>query len=219
MTQFMTSTVGQMAAHAPGAHVAVVQFSSDCRVEVEPAALAPDAFAERMAAVHRINGGTNISLAIAKAGQLLKPFSADAERVVCLLTDGRIDSHQVLLAWGGRGGGRGGWCHSAATSTCHAAAPPAPLTPPPHTHVQAREARGIAGRLADEQANVRFYAFGVGRGVDRQVGAAPIPLFVRARARTSQRLPSRYAHPTHPRSPRAVHAGRHRSAGSRHRRQ
>ena len=130
MSEFMTETVGAIAACGPGARVAVVQFSNDCRVEVEPAALSQDEFAERMTGVvsryptacwpgcplhilpagahwlptsppspflpqNRINGGTNISLAIQKAGQLLKPLSVDTERVVVLLTDGRIDSHQV----------------------------------------------------------------------------------------------------------------------------
>lgn len=52
-----------------------------------------------------MNGGTNISLAIQKAGQLLKPLSPTTQRVLVLLTDGRIDSHQVgsLRGWVKRG--------------------------------------------------------------------------------------------------------------------
>lgn len=44
---------------------------------------------------YRMNGGTNISLAIQRAGQLLKPLPSSTRRVLVLLTDGRIDSHQV----------------------------------------------------------------------------------------------------------------------------
>ena len=50
---------------------------------------------------HRMNGGTNIALAVQKAGQLLKPLGPATHRVLVLLTDGRIDSHQV-------GGGQAG---------------------------------------------------------------------------------------------------------------
>lgn len=46
---------------------------------------------------HRMNGGTNISLAIQKAGQLLKPLGDECSRVLVLLTDGRVDSHQARL--------------------------------------------------------------------------------------------------------------------------
>ena len=53
------------------------------------------AFEALMAGMARMNGGTNIALAVQKAGQLLKPLSATAHRVLVLLTDGRIDSHQV----------------------------------------------------------------------------------------------------------------------------
>lgn len=42
-----------------------------------------------------MNGGTNIALAVQKAGQLLKPLGPRTRRVLALLTDGRIDSHQV----------------------------------------------------------------------------------------------------------------------------
>ncbi len=46
-----------------------------------------------------MNGGTNISLAVQKAGQLLKPLSEQTRRVLVLLTDGRVDSHQVKSSW------------------------------------------------------------------------------------------------------------------------
>jgi hypothetical protein len=35
---------------------------------------------------------------VQKAGQLLKPLPAHTHRVLVLLTDGRIDSHQVCAA-------------------------------------------------------------------------------------------------------------------------
>ncbi len=49
---------------------------------------------------HRMNGGTNIALAVQKAGQLLKPLGPRTQRVLVLLTDGRIDSHQAGLEAG-----------------------------------------------------------------------------------------------------------------------
>lgn len=43
----------------------------------------------------RMNGGTNISVAIQKAGQLLKNhLGEDATRHVVLITDGRVDAYQ-----------------------------------------------------------------------------------------------------------------------------
>jgi hypothetical protein len=75
----------------------------------------------------RMNGGTNIAAAVAKAGSLFKSCascSSSTRRVLVLLTDGRIDSYQ------------------------------------------AREAGQMVAQLADEQANVGLWAFGVGRGVD-----------------------------------------------------
>lgn len=43
----------------------------------------------------RMNGGTNIAAAVAKAGSLLKAEPSSARRVLVLLTDGRIDTYQV----------------------------------------------------------------------------------------------------------------------------
>ena len=45
----------------------------------------------------RMNGGTNIALAIKQAGQLLKNEDADASRIIILLTDGRVDTFQGEL--------------------------------------------------------------------------------------------------------------------------
>lgn len=145
-----------------------------------------------------MNGGTNIALAVQKAGQLLKPLGPATHRVLALLTDGRIDSHQV------------GWvqgqqlprCSPFASRVCNRThvprAPPdlpvAPATPLaarygfqrparptagpacptaclvllPLLLPQSREAADMAARLGDEQARVRLHAYGVGRGVDRE---------------------------------------------------
>lgn len=121
------ATAGEAASAAPPrAKVAVIQFSNDVRVEQGPVEVDVPAFEALMAGMGRMNGGTNIALAVQKAGQLLKPLSPSTRRVLVLLTDGRIDSHQ------------------------------------------SREARDMAARLGDEQANVRLHAYGVGRGVDKQ---------------------------------------------------
>jgi hypothetical protein len=60
---------------------------------------------------HRMNGGTNIGLAIQRAGQLMKPLAPETHRAVVLLTDGRIDSYQARVGWAGvvlSFGGEGG---------------------------------------------------------------------------------------------------------------
>lgn len=67
------------------------------RVEVSPdAGLAPEAFQSAVESMSRMNGGTNIALALAKAGQLLKAHTEEeGARTVVILTDGRVDSYQV----------------------------------------------------------------------------------------------------------------------------
>lgn len=58
----------------------------------------------------RMNGGTNIAVAIHKAGQLLKRHAhEDAIRHIVLITDGRVDSYQAREV-GGRMLGHGGAC-------------------------------------------------------------------------------------------------------------
>ncbi|EFJ51063.1 collagen-related protein [Volvox carteri f. nagariensis] len=88
--------------------VSVVQFSNDVRVEAPLAAVDLEALKkitrEMMCSpwlgfdswVVRMNGGTNVAVAVQKAGQLLKRDAApDAMRHVVLLTDGRVDSYQA----------------------------------------------------------------------------------------------------------------------------
>ncbi|KAL4436894.1 hypothetical protein ABPG75_004033 [Micractinium tetrahymenae] len=96
MTDFMLSAVRQLAAapHGPRSRVAVVQFSNDVRVEQGPVPVDVAQFEALMGNMHLMNGGTNIALAVQKAGQLLKPLGPCTHRVLALLTDGRIDSHQ-----------------------------------------------------------------------------------------------------------------------------
>lgn len=44
-----------------------------------------------------MNGGTNIAAAIHRAGQLLRNSSESCRRVLCLMTDGRVDRYQVCV--------------------------------------------------------------------------------------------------------------------------
>jgi Mg-chelatase subunit ChlD len=94
MTDFMLTAVRGVADGGVRAKVAVVQFSNDCRVEQGPTDVDVESFEALMAGMHRMNGGTNIALAVQKAGQLLKPLGPRTQRVLVLLTDGRIDTHQ-----------------------------------------------------------------------------------------------------------------------------
>jgi hypothetical protein len=136
------------------------------------------AFEALMAGMARMNGGTNIALAVQKAGQLLKPLGPDTHRVLVLLTDGRIDSHQVGQPEGEccSRGQRRLHCDMPRASAHYACCWPSVWRAPdgsPLTHAatlppQSREARDMAARLADEQGNVRLHAYGVGRGVDKQ---------------------------------------------------
>uniref|UniRef100_A0A383V3G9 VWFA domain-containing protein n=1 Tax=Tetradesmus obliquus TaxID=3088 RepID=A0A383V3G9_TETOB len=126
MTEFL-ETAGQAVAAVPHSKVSIVQFSNDTRVEVPLGPWQKDSFEAGIRNMVRMNGGTNIAAAVAKAGSLFKSCASctpSTRRVLVLLTDGRIDSYQ------------------------------------------AREAGQMVGQLADEQANVGLWAFGVGRGVD-----------------------------------------------------
>lgn len=117
-------------------------------------------------AQHRMNGGTNIALAVQKAGQLLKPLGPRTQRVLVLLTDGRIDSHQVSsaaepparhathgwLGWLAVCAACGG-LHQARLSMLLAATCECSSTLHPICAVQSREAHDMCARLADEQAS------------------------------------------------------------------
>lgn len=99
MTDFMANCSDAVRNTVPDFKVAVVQFSNDVRVEIPPTTLDGPALEAMIASMVRMAGGTNIALAIQRAGQLLKKNMAeDAHRVVVLLTDGRVDSYQAKEA-------------------------------------------------------------------------------------------------------------------------
>nr|GLC37737.1 hypothetical protein PLESTM_000643100 [Pleodorina starrii]GLC59299.1 hypothetical protein PLESTB_001471800 [Pleodorina starrii]GLC74502.1 hypothetical protein PLESTF_001519500 [Pleodorina starrii] len=96
MLAFVLDASTQLRDSVQNCQVSVVQFSNDVRVE---AALAPvdlEALRKVTREMVRMNGGTNVAVAIQKAGQLLKRDAApDSMRHVILLTDGRVDSYQA----------------------------------------------------------------------------------------------------------------------------
>ncbi|PNW75243.1 hypothetical protein CHLRE_12g518800v5 [Chlamydomonas reinhardtii] len=96
MLGFCVDASNQLAESVPNLQVAVVQFSNDVRVEVGLAPLDSEALRKTTREMVRMNGGTNVAVALTKAGQLLKRDAApDAMRHVVLLTDGRVDSYQA----------------------------------------------------------------------------------------------------------------------------
>ncbi|KAG2453640.1 hypothetical protein HYH02_001853 [Chlamydomonas schloesseri] len=96
MLGFCVDASSQLAESVPHLQVAVVQFSNDVRVEVALAPLELEGLRKTTREMVRMNGGTNVAVALTKAGQLLKRDSApDAMRHVVLLTDGRVDSYQA----------------------------------------------------------------------------------------------------------------------------
>jgi uncharacterized protein YegL len=100
MTSFIERAAVTFKESVPECKVGVVQFSNDVKVEVQPQPIMElDSFRSAITGMVRMNGGTNIATSIHKAGQLLKKnLSADASRVVVLLTDGRVDSYQAREA-------------------------------------------------------------------------------------------------------------------------
>ncbi|KAL6781397.1 hypothetical protein ACKKBG_A10990 [Auxenochlorella protothecoides x Auxenochlorella symbiontica] len=98
MTSFVTQAIEHLNTQETATQVAVVQFSNDCRLELAPSPIVLDQITNVLEGMYRMNGGTNISLAVQRAGQLLKPMAPQMRRVLVLLTDGRIDSHQAREA-------------------------------------------------------------------------------------------------------------------------
>lgn len=101
MTSFMIQVAEYAAETDTPTHLGVIQFSNDVQVEATPLLVDKDAsqFRDVVLGMHRMNGGTNIALAVQKAGVLFKnmPLSK-SRRVIALLTDGRVDSYQVREA-------------------------------------------------------------------------------------------------------------------------
>ncbi|PNH12224.1 Ankyrin repeat domain-containing protein [Tetrabaena socialis] len=86
----------QLKASVPSLLVAVVQFSNDVRVEAALAEADLEALGKVTREMVRMNGGTNMAVAVQKAGGLLKRDALPgAMRHVVLLTDGRVDSYQA----------------------------------------------------------------------------------------------------------------------------
>lgn len=79
----------------PRVQICVLQFSNDCREEIPLQAVNVKSLNAALSSAYRMNGGTNVSLAIQWAGKVLKDLPPSARRVVALLTDGRIDSQQA----------------------------------------------------------------------------------------------------------------------------
>eukprot|EP00197_Chlamydomonas_leiostraca_P002205 CAMPEP_0202858490 /NCGR_PEP_ID=MMETSP1391-20130828/1002_1 /ASSEMBLY_ACC=CAM_ASM_000867 /TAXON_ID=1034604 /ORGANISM="Chlamydomonas leiostraca, Strain SAG 11-49" /LENGTH=572 /DNA_ID=CAMNT_0049537415 /DNA_START=117 /DNA_END=1835 /DNA_ORIENTATION=+ len=162
---------------APGSgKVGVVQFSTEPRVELPLAPLpdAPGDLADALEGMVRINGGTNISTAIARAGAMLREAAAAATALppAAAATAGAapgpasasaIPTAAIPVPQRASAGG----------SAAAAAPPPVParivllLTDGRVDGYQAREARATASRLCDELPGCVLAAFGVGRGVDR----------------------------------------------------
>ncbi|GIL47224.1 hypothetical protein Vafri_4093 [Volvox africanus] len=96
MLGFVVETSTQLQANVTDCQVSVVQFSNDVRVEAPLTPVNLEALLKVTHGMVRMNGGTNVAVAIQKAGQLLKrDAAADAMRHVILLTDGRVDSYQA----------------------------------------------------------------------------------------------------------------------------
>ncbi|KXZ52905.1 hypothetical protein GPECTOR_8g284 [Gonium pectorale] len=96
MLGFVVDASTQLQAAVPNNQVSVVQFSNDVRVEVPLAAVDLDALRKTTKEMSRMNGGTNVAVALQKAGSLLKRDAGlESMRHVVLLTDGRVDSYQA----------------------------------------------------------------------------------------------------------------------------
>jgi len=96
MTGFMQQAWHGISTVCSNAKVGIVQFSNDVRVELQPVSMSSDHFQAHVTKMTRMNGGTNISAAIRKAGQLLGGIKGEGgHSAIILLTDGRVDGYQV----------------------------------------------------------------------------------------------------------------------------
>jgi len=99
MTSFMQQAWHGISSVCASAKVGIVQFSNDVKVELQPAAMNSEGFQTHVAKMSRMNGGTNISAAIRKAGQLLGGTKGEGgHSAIVLLTDGRVDGYQASEA-------------------------------------------------------------------------------------------------------------------------
>eukprot|EP00898_Chlorokybus_atmophyticus_P005802 jgi/Chlat1/6222/Chrsp44S05811 len=99
MTRFLKQAVESIKVTHELAKVGVIQFSNEVRIELAPRNITPAEFAQVVDEMARMNGGTNIASPIRKAEKLLREgIPYNATRVIALLTDGRVDSHQAREA-------------------------------------------------------------------------------------------------------------------------
>mmetsp|Transcript_41726 Transcript_41726/g.106774 ORF Transcript_41726/g.106774 Transcript_41726/m.106774 type:complete len:389 (+) Transcript_41726:207-1373(+) len=99
MTGFMQQAWHGISTVCSNAKVGIVQFSNDVRVELQPVSMSSDHFQAHVTKMTRMNGGTNISAAIRKAGQLLGGIKGEGgHSAIILLTDGRVDGYQASEA-------------------------------------------------------------------------------------------------------------------------
>lgn len=101
MTSFMIQVAEYAVEVGTTTHLGIIQFSNEVHVESAPLLVDKDAsqFTDIVHGMRRMNGGTNIALAVQKAGQLFRNMrSSNFRQVIALLTDGRIDSYQVREA-------------------------------------------------------------------------------------------------------------------------
>ncbi len=116
MTGFMRKAVRTVNARTEGkARFGVIQFSNEVKVELGLTQTTSDAFDAFARGMSRMNGGTNIALALSKACATLASSSGSSSgagasggagthvdgtplpHLVLLLTDGRVDSYVAFL--------------------------------------------------------------------------------------------------------------------------
>ncbi|QDZ22762.1 VWFA domain-containing protein [Chloropicon primus] len=111
MTSFMSKAVCSLNRQTRGtAKFAIIQFSNEVKVEMQPQPISSEDFDTFAATMSRMNGGTNIALALSKACVTGQEEDAgpgnggggarqsQVPHVVLILTDGRIDSYQAKAA-------------------------------------------------------------------------------------------------------------------------
>lgn len=95
MTAFMGRCVESVNRETAGvAKFSVLQFSNEVKTELEPQRMETNAFRDFAGRLQRMNGGTNIAMALARA----RIDCGGAPHVVLMLTDGRVDAYQATAA-------------------------------------------------------------------------------------------------------------------------
>ena len=150
MTSFMSKTVETVNSYTSDrAKFGVIQFSNEVKVELKLGQINSKEFEKFAINMSRMNGGTNIALALSKARSMISSGVSAASSVRAPAADGGGDDD------GGQG--RGGIPHLVLL-----------LTDGRVDSYQAREAVDRAEQFASEVPGVTFFAFAVGRSVDKQ---------------------------------------------------